>query len=410
MRIGERVEIEVGEARARPPPSPARGRTRRSASSAGATNHHPGAMRGAPFTGRAVCATRCASSQRRFSRIASASASSAGERLIHRLPPARRTLGRLRHARRDQLPLGHRRRRPHSRELRAEGGEVRVARRVRASSHAERRAGRSPVVSIEARLPRRVAQERRRTATPRPAVWSRASRRRSSRRQSETPRLSGPGSGAVAHACCSESGSRFRNSPDVPRAGDVHGHAAGGELLIDVADLRVGQRRRETVAKEIDVELEAAPEARIAEGAARAVIGEQRARRSAARRSRGCAHSSSGSSIGKRAGAAARASPRASASRHCGPRRRRRRDAGGAQQVGAIEHHARVDVPRHAEQRVVDDVRRQHAGEIVGARNDAPSRAPRARRAAPARRARRTRESRCCRAARRPAARRRRTP
>src|SRR5947209_13118185 len=41
---------------------------------------------------------------------------------------------------------------------------------------------------------------------------------------------------------------------DVPRAGDVKGEVASGELLIDAVDLAVGPRRSEAAAEETDVE------------------------------------------------------------------------------------------------------------------------------------------------------------
>ena len=49
---------------------------------------------------------------------------------------------------------------------------------------------------------------------------------------------------------CSSAGRRRRNSPEVPRAGDLHREVARGELLVDVRDLRVRDDRREAVAEE----------------------------------------------------------------------------------------------------------------------------------------------------------------
>ena len=50
---------------------------------------------------------------------------------------------------------------------------------------------------------------------------------------------------------------------------------------------------------------------------------------------------------------------------------RRRGEAGGGEQVGAVEEQARVDVPGDAPERAGDDVGVPDAGEVIGRREGA---------------------------------------
>ncbi len=63
---------------------------------------------------------------------------------------------------------------------------------------------------------------------------------------------------------------------EVPGAGDVHREGAARELLVEVGDLVVADRRGEAVAEEVDVVGEGAAVLRRREGAAGAAVGEQR--------------------------------------------------------------------------------------------------------------------------------------
>ena len=113
------------------------------------------------------------------------------------------------------------------------------------SRHASRRAGQVAGEAVEAHLllgPRQELDQ-----LPRLVLVRRARGRSpgSSRPASETPGAapSGPGSGAVAHASCSSAGRRRAELAEVPRAGDVHGEVAARELLVEVRDLVVAERR-----------------------------------------------------------------------------------------------------------------------------------------------------------------------
>src|SRR4029453_19067476 len=63
---------------------------------------------------------------------------------------------------------------------------------------------------------------------------------------------------------------------DVPRAADVEGEEAGGEVLIEVGDLPFRRRRRKAAAKDVEIELERRAKGAALEVAVAIAVAQQR--------------------------------------------------------------------------------------------------------------------------------------
>ena len=182
-------------------------------------------------------------SERRFSSMRSASASSVARNWRRRDLAGHRPLGDDAQLRAEPLPFGHLGRRPGALELVAEGGGVDVAGEDRRAPDAAPRRQVAGQLE-EAQLDRRPGEEL--DQLPRRRLALRAGEDG----QSGTARDRGAGTVGARkrrrHPVVLPLGRHpALELADVPRAADVEGEMAAGELVVEVGDLRVAERRRQ---------------------------------------------------------------------------------------------------------------------------------------------------------------------
>jgi len=276
---------------------------------------------------------------------------------------ARRGLSAIGDGRRDLLVLRHLRQRLHALELLAKRGEVLLGhdrRRVPRAAPRRQIAGQIEKADLLRRLAQKSNQLRRGGAMFRSAKddQARTAGHRYALGRAGVARRQRRGGPLVLHL---RRQAVFALA-DVPRSGNPHGEIALRKLLIDVRGLGVAHRWRPAVAKQVDVKREGLRERRLPECAARAVRVEQR-------RAVGHGQHFHRLVLVRRQEDRVASEPlRLDAlHRRCPllPRARRAREAGGGEDVAAVEEHARVDVPRDAVQLPADDVRGPDAGEVV---------------------------------------------